>query len=138
VSKFLLNLLVEILKVLPKFQKSLKFKNIFSFEFPLGARPSRLSFTTSACLFRRPPFPSSVRWAHARLWHIPQNKFSSLICVFHPRHLLSLPSLTHGPRLSAPSRTPHQPTPTMPPLNPTSSNLPAPPSSMPQVAACAP
>jgi hypothetical protein len=97
VSKFRLNLLVEILKVLPKFQKSLKFNNIFSFEFPLRIRPSQLSFTMLAQLFRGPPFPSSVRFAHTRLWNIPQNTFSSLIHAFHPQHLLSLPSLTHGP-----------------------------------------
>jgi hypothetical protein len=63
VSKFLLNILVEILKILPKFPKSLKFKNIFSFEFPLGVPPSQLSFTVPAHIFRRSLFPSTLRLA---------------------------------------------------------------------------
>jgi hypothetical protein len=43
-SKFLLNLLVEILKVLPKFQKSLKFKNLIFLSIPPWdpAQPTQL------------------------------------------------------------------------------------------------
>jgi hypothetical protein len=103
VSKFPLNLLVEILKLLLKYQKSLKFIYIYIYiyiEFPLWIRPSWLSFTASARLLCKSSFPSSARLAHARLWRILQNTISSLIRTFHPRRLLSLPSLTHGPYLA--------------------------------------
>jgi hypothetical protein len=103
-------------------------------------RPHRLpssSFTVPARLFHRPPFPSSAHLARVHLCCIPQNTFSSLIRAFHPRSLLSLPSLMHGPCLLALSPTPHRPTPAAPPPNPAASDLPAPPSSAPRVAAFA-
>jgi hypothetical protein len=121
VSKFLLNLLVEILKFLPESQKSLKFKNIyFSIEFPLGIHPSRLSFPALARLFRRPSFPSSAR---ACLWRIPQNMFSSLVRAFHPRCPLSTLTDAWAPPISSLSH----PVPTDPGSATTKSHLVRPP-----------
>jgi hypothetical protein len=53
--------------------------------------------------------------------------FSSLIHAFRSWCLLSLPSLTHGPRLSALSSTPRRPSPIVPPPSPAASGLSAPP-----------
>jgi hypothetical protein len=70
----------------------------------------------------QPTWPLS-RSARACLWRILQKMFSSLIHAFRSRHLLSLPSLTHGPRLSSPSSTPRRPTLIAPPLSPAESGL---------------
>jgi hypothetical protein len=61
------------------------------------------------------------------LWRILQKTFSSLIHAFRSWRLLSLPSLTHGPRLLALSSTPRRLTPIAPPLSPATSGLSAPP-----------
>jgi hypothetical protein len=74
----------------------------------------------------QPTWPLS-RSARACLWHILQKMFSSLIHTFRSRCLLSLPSLTHGPRLSALSSTPRRPTPIAPPPSPVVPGLSAPP-----------
>jgi hypothetical protein len=139
VSKFLLTLLVQIYKALLNSKIQFLFrKDFFSTFGPTGQaasrpiqpfwptrphRPPSSSITAPAHLFHRPSFPSSARLAHTRLWRIPENMFSSLIHTFQPRRLLSLPSLTHGPRLSALSPTLRWPTPATPPLNPAMSSL---------------
>jgi hypothetical protein len=74
----------------------------------------------------QPTWPLS-RSAHACLWRILQKTFSSLIHAFCSRRLLSLPSLTHGPRLSVLSSTPCRPTPIAQPPSPAAFGLSAPP-----------
>jgi hypothetical protein len=73
----------------------------------------------------QPTWPLS-RSAHACLWRILQKTFSSLIHAFRSRRLLSLSSLTHGPRLSALSSTPHRSTLIAPLPSPAASGLSAP------------
>jgi hypothetical protein len=62
----------------------------------------------------QPTWPLS-RFAHACRWRISPKMFSSLIYAFRSRRLLSIPSLTHGPRLLAPSSPPRRLTLTMSP-----------------------
>jgi hypothetical protein len=112
VSKFLLNLLVKILKVLPNYEFYLnsKISTLFIFlpfispasPFSLLAHPaSPASLFLLHCASPLlpglpPPFAQPIN-----LWRIPQNTLSSLIRAFHPRRLLSLTSLTYGSCLSA-------------------------------------
>jgi hypothetical protein len=150
VSKFLLNLHVQISKALINSKIQFLFRKDFLASGPTASRPiqpfwptqthrpSSSSFTASARLFCRLPFPLSAPLAHTRLWHILQNTLSSLIRTFNPRLLLSLPSLTHGPHVSALSPNPRQSTAAAPPPNPSASGLPALPSSSPRVAAFVP
>jgi hypothetical protein len=152
-SKFLLNLLVQISKALVNSKILFSFRKDF-FSFWPNRPSSQLAhsafwptrphwppsspFTVLARLFRRPPFPSSAHFVRALLWRIPQTTFSSLIHAFHPRRILSLPSLMHGPHQSTLSPTPRRLTPTALPSNPAPSGLPTPPSSAPRVAAFVP
>jgi hypothetical protein len=82
----------------------------------LGWRPAQTA---------QPTWPLSHS-ARACLWRILQKIFSSLIHAFRSRCLLSLPSLMHGPRLSALSSTPRRPTSIAPPPSPAASGLSAP------------
>jgi hypothetical protein len=87
---------------------------------------------TTSALACRPAQTAQFTWplsrsARACLWRILQKTFSSLIHAFRSRRLLSLPSLTHGPRLSALSSTPYRLTLIAPPPNPAASGLSAPP-----------
>jgi hypothetical protein len=119
---------------LGKFKIQFLFERNYSFEFrPLGPA----SLPTSPALACRPAQPSPAqtaqptrplsRPARACLWRILQKTFSSLIHAFHPQSLLSLPSLTHGPRLSALSSTPRRPTLIAPPPSPAASGPSGPP-----------
>jgi hypothetical protein len=87
---------------------------------------------TPSALACRPAQTTQPTWPLSRspcvcLWRILQKTFSSLIHVFRSRRLLSLPSLTHGPRLSALSSTPLRPIPVAPPPSPAASGLSTPP-----------
>jgi hypothetical protein len=106
VSKFLLNLLVEILKVLPN---SKSHRNLKSFS-PLNSSWNLAQPAQSACARPSPRGPPPHRLAcrsHVRLWCIWLNVFSFSGCAFHPQCLLSLPSLMCGPHLLAPSSPTH-------------------------------
>jgi hypothetical protein len=136
VSKFLLNLLVEILKVLPYSEIYLNSKIKTLFISPPFINPVGLDRCVGPLLPGLPP-PFTRPSRPINPWRISGNTFSSLIRAFHPRRLLSLPSLTHGPHLSALSPTPCRPTLGMPPLNLAATDFPVPPSSVPRVAAFA-
>jgi hypothetical protein len=134
VSKILLNLLVEIIKVLPnsKIYLNSKIKTFIFFLY----QPSRLfglfgptdRWPLSPPIHRAgPPLPQAAslhRLRRPNLCCIPENTLSSLIHALCPRRLLSLPSLTHGPRLPAFSPTPRWLIPGAPPPNPATSGLP--------------
>jgi hypothetical protein len=95
------------------------------FSRPAGP-PTPLALACRPAQAAQPTWPLS-RSAHACLWCISQKTFSSLIHGFRSRRLLSLPSLTHGPHLSALSSTPCRSIPVAPPLSLTTSGLSAPP-----------
>jgi hypothetical protein len=86
----------------------------------LACRPAQTDTTA------QPTWPLS-RSARVCLWRILQKMISSLIHAFYYRRILSLPSLMHGPRLSALSSNPHRPTPIALPPGPAASSLSAPP-----------
>jgi hypothetical protein len=108
-SKSLLNLLVQISKALVNSKIKILIQKIFLLHFrpdypyrptwPL-AQPAPL-----APLFPQaepqPTWPLS-RSAHVCRCRISPKTFSSLIHAFRSQCLLSIPSLMHGPRLSAP------------------------------------
>jgi hypothetical protein len=77
-----------------------------------------------------PPTPSALAsqplGPRVPLVYFAEDVFS-LIHAFRSRRLLSPPSLTHGPRLSALSSTPRRPTSIAPPPSSTTSGLSAPP-----------
>jgi hypothetical protein len=132
-SKFLLNLLLQIFQALVNSKSNFYSKGIIPRIPP--TRPIRpadfpgLGLPTGPTLpgpNRQPTRPLS-RPARACLWHILQKTFSSLIHAFRPRRLLSLPSLTRGPCLSALSSIPRWPTPIAPPPSPAASGLSGPP-----------
>jgi hypothetical protein len=116
-SKSLLILLVQISKSLVNSKiKILIQKNLSS---SLSARlplPAHSAFGLAG-----PPGPcplagrSPAHLASQPLGPRVPKTFSSLIHAFHSRHLLSIPSLTHGPRLLAPSSPPRRPTPAVSP-----------------------
>jgi hypothetical protein len=92
---------------------------------PISIGPATIPPPALACRpaqTTQPTWPLS-RSARACLWRILQKTFSSLIHAFRSWCLLSLPSLTHGPYLSALSSTPRRPTPIAPPPSPTASGL---------------
>jgi hypothetical protein len=86
VSKFLLNLPVQILKVLPKFQKSLKFKNIlFPLNSLLGSSPA------GSASPRSPPLPqATVPFVGPLGPHVPLAYSTEYVFFFDSR----LPSST--------------------------------------------
>jgi hypothetical protein len=86
-SKFLLNHLVEIIKLLPKIQIYLKFKNQFPFEISPRIRSSS---PASAHHPHRPPPPRSAQLARDAFVHSPKVAFSS--CLRIPA---VTPSLSH-------------------------------------------
>jgi hypothetical protein len=109
-----------------------KSRNQFLMDFLFLFFSSPAGPPTSSALACRPTQTTQPTWplsrsARACLWCILQKTFSSLIHAFHSRRLLSLPSLTHGPRLSAHSSTPLWPTPVAPPPSLAAFGLSAPP-----------
>jgi hypothetical protein len=94
--------------------------------WPISAGLARTPPPALPC---RPAQTAQPTWPLSRstrvcLWHILQKTFSSLIHAYCSRCLLSLPSLTHGSRLSALSSTPRRPTPIVPPPSPAASVAP--------------
>jgi hypothetical protein len=114
-------------------ENRLPFTNAYSTENlppPLGpyqpARPQPPPALACRLAHRAQPTWPLSRSACACLWRILQKTFSYLIHAFRSRRLLSLPSLTHGPRLSALSSTPRRLTPIAPPPSPATPGLSAP------------
>jgi hypothetical protein len=108
-SKFLLNLLVQISKALVNSKFSfLRFRPGRPCG-PLSLWPSRLPL---ASLLSWAEFNSAgpSRSAHARRWRICRNIFSSLIHAFRSWRLLSIHPLTHGVHLSVSSSPSRRPT----------------------------
>jgi hypothetical protein len=105
-SKFLLNLLVQISKALVYS----KIQFLFEKEFFLRFRPIRPSPA------RAGPLHPTGRWIPTQptrpkpRWRICQKAYSLRLCALRQRHLLSLTSLPSGACLSAPSPSPRQPT----------------------------
>jgi hypothetical protein len=116
-------------------ENCLPFTNAYSTENlppPLGPYQPAWPHPPPPALACRPAQTAQPTWplsrsARAYLWRILQKTFSSLIHAFCSRRFLSLPSLTHGPRLSALSSTLRWPTPIAPPPSPATSDLSAPP-----------
>jgi hypothetical protein len=121
-SKSLLNLLVQISKALVNSKIKFLIQNNLSSSLlarlPLPAHSAfGLAGPAGPLLPQdeaQPTWPLS-RSAHACRWRISPKTFSSLIHAFRSWRLLSIPSLTHGPHLSAPSSPRRRPTPAMSP-----------------------
>jgi hypothetical protein len=98
-------------KIPPK-SPSINFQSLAKFNFgpatlpgPLGLWPSRPRWPLSSPAGRSPQAGPNHS-ARARHWRICKNTFSSWFHAFRPQRLLSLPSLTRGPRLLVSSSPP--------------------------------
>jgi hypothetical protein len=131
-SKFLLNLLVQISKALVNLKIQFLIQNFFFLAFGLADFAAHSAFGPASPLASLPPqgeTPPHRPIQPMRRWRLRRNTFSFLVRAFRACRL-SLVSLSSGPRLSAPSLTSDRPSsPTPPPL----SDHPAPPSSAPRV-----
>jgi hypothetical protein len=119
VSKFFLNLCVEILKILSKFQKSLKFKNLFFFLNSLfgssPASPRRPASSVGRCSLHRPAWPPCAFGVFSRIHFLIPSSASSL-SPLTDAWASPVSSLSH----------PRWQTLVMPPPNPAMSGLPTP------------
>ncbi len=120
-SKFLLNLLLQIFQALVNSKSNFYSKEIIPPNSAHSAQP--------ACPLPRPrpadrpnsprpkpPAHSAQPASPCMRWRICKGTSSSLIHAFRHRRLLSLPSLTRGPHMSDSSSPPRRPTPAAPPL----------------------
>ena len=123
-SKFLLNLLLQIFQALEKFKIQFLFENIISSDFsPLGSA----GLPTPPALACRPAQPPQPKVASPRGLSVGQPAYAfSVFCrsrfppQFAPSRAGRLPriSLTSGPRMSDSSPTSGRPSSPAPPLNP--------------------
>jgi hypothetical protein len=113
-SKFLLNLLVQFLKVLPNSKNIENSKIKFLFESLLESGQSVMLAHSPSTGRHLPHWPSQP----THLWCIHGFTLSLLSCTFHPTRLLSPQLLTCGPHLSVPSPPPCRSSPVAPPPHP--------------------